>query len=266
MNAPRVAFGFTVFTALLIWATRPATAPRNEAREAAKPDARVTSKVSVSSAAPLRTTVAPAARDALWKNFREKFGQDLEPRFSSDGHLISVRGRPGRGKPHPGFSPEDPRKALARAKEILEAANDLIGVTPDWPLEQPIAKGSKISAQVYFKEAASGVALAPFGSVWVDLDSQGGLLGLDSSYVPHPEVVNSASLDSGDARMRALASVPDGGSSLKVVGGDAVLWVERDPNGVAQARYAYQYYVQGRQVIVDASSGAILHKRDVRQY
>jgi hypothetical protein len=271
MKALRLALGFAVFTGLLVWATRPAqvTPPGGQAAPARR-ETNPASRISISSAAPARAAPVPsqAARDALWKRFRDKFGQELEPRFTPEGRLISVRGRPGHGHgtTRPGFSPEDPRQALARAKEVLEAASELIGVTPDWPLEQPIAKGSKVSAQVYFKESGSGVAIAPFGSVWVDLDSQGGLLGLDSSYVPSPAVVNTENLDPSDAKMRALAAVPDGDSALKVEGGDPVLWVERAPSGVPEARHAYEYYVQGRQVIVDASNGAILHKRDVRQY
>jgi hypothetical protein len=269
MKSVRVALGFIVFTAIIVWATRPAAPPGSEERgsapiTASKDDAqKAAMRVATSAAAPIRVG---AGREVLWEHFREKFGHELEPRFSPEGRLVSVHGRPGRSRKLEGFDPNDPRKALARAREIIESASSLLGVTPDWPLEQPIAKGSKVSAQVYFKEASSGVGVAPFGSVWVDLDSQGGLLGLDSSYIPNPTIVNSPSLEASDAKLRAVAAVNDGGATLKVEGGDAILWVDKDPSGAPRAYHAYEYYVQGRQVIVDAATGAILHKRDVRQY
>jgi hypothetical protein len=177
-----------------------------------------------------------------------------------------VRGRAGHGRARAGFEPDDPRKALARAREIIESASELLGVTPDWPLEEPIAKGNKVSAQVYFKEESSGVATAPFGSVWVDLDSQGELIGLDSNYIPSPEVVNSQTMQPQDAKLRAIAAVGDTGETLKTEGGDPILWVQKNPDGTPVAYHAYEYYVGGRQVIVDAGNGAILHKRDVRQF
>jgi hypothetical protein len=214
-------------------------------------------------AAPIR---AAARATPAWDRFRERFGRDLEADFSQSGHLAAIRGKPGRSTPAHGFHSDDPQAAIARAREILDGLSDLLGLSPDWPLGAPLAKTGNVSAQVYFQESREGVALEPFGAISVDLDSQGGLIGVQSSYVPELSVVNSPDHSSSDPelRARALAAVP-GDSQASVDGGDLVLWLSRK-GGVPEAHYAFQYYVRGRQVIVDASDGSILYKRDRRQF
>jgi hypothetical protein len=231
------------------------------------PEARnspLSTTLSTTAAAPMRThPTASRPGKEEWKRFQEKFGAELQSGFSADGRLVSISGRPGAGKrAQPGFTPEDPRQAIARAKEIVEQARALLGINEDWPLGEPLAQTGKISAQVYFQQSRGGVPVAPFGTVSVDLDSQGGLIRLDSSYAPDPQIVNDPVLDSSEAKLRALGAVGDQSSTLKPQGGNTVLWISA---GGSEARYAYEYYIQGRRVIVDAGSGAILLKRDVRQ-
>src|SRR4051812_18008694 len=65
----------------------------------------------------------------IWREFQERFGEELVAQFDTRGRLVSIKGRPGQGKfAAPDFNPAEPQQAVARAREILEKAASLIGL------------------------------------------------------------------------------------------------------------------------------------------
>ncbi len=206
-------------------------------------------------------------RDSRWKAFREKFGADLRGEFHG-GRLVSLQGALGVGaKAGADFDSTDPRQVSARAREILAASRDLLGVTAEPSLAGPKAIPGPASAQAVFRQTVDGVPLAPQGAITMDFGPQGELLGMDSSYLPSVQVTNSVRLNESQAREKAVSAIHDAvESGMKTEGGSRLVWVtEPAPEGrAAVARHAYEYSVQGRQVLVDAGDGSIIATRDRR--
>jgi hypothetical protein len=199
--------------------------------------------------------------------FHEKVGAELRVGLTREGRLESARGAPGTGaRAGADFTPDDPQKAIARAREVLAAAREAMGVDDELPLGMPIAKASATSAQVFFHETLEGVPLAPVGTVSVDLGPQGELLGLSSDYLPGVRVVNARTHTADELLKSAATAVPGVTSALKPSGGSPIIWVAQNSAGAVEGRHAYEYQVQGHQVIVDASTGEILRKRDHRDF
>ncbi|MGK5083226.1 hypothetical protein WDW37_07955 [Bdellovibrionota bacterium FG-1] len=200
--------------------------------------------------------------------FQKKFGPDLNPQFNSKGHLESLKGSFGNGlRGAPDFDPKDPKKSIMRANEVIDGARGLLGIQADLPLLAPLAKNSPATTQVAFREGYDGIPLEPPATITVDLGPQGELLGLWSSYTGDVIVINSRTLDLENARSRAQTAVEDTPSASTIKGGREVIWVDpRKSDAAPQGHRAYEFYVQGRQVIVDASNGKILSKRDRRQF
>ena len=203
------------------------------------------------------------ARTSNWKNFSEKFGTKLKPQFSEGGQLVSIRGQLGEGETSPNFNPQDPQKSIARAREIIAAASGLMGLRPDFPLGDANTRGSAITSQVFMSESYEGIPLSPVGNVKIDLGTHGELVALYSDYAPHLTVSNQFQLSTEDAKVSALSTIKksDSDSALEVDGGAKLIWVSE-----GSGKSAYEFMVQGRQVIVDAGSGKVLFNRDRRQY
>lgn len=199
-----------------------------------------------------------------WKAFQKRFGRSLKPEFSRTGHLVSIKGDWGQGNPAGSdFKPDDPKKAIYRAREILSAASDLIGIQSTWPLENALARGSQISAQVFFSQMHEGTLIAPVGNVKIDLGTRGELLGLYSDYAPSVMISNQVRLDPDEAQQKVIAAFQNSeNTALTVEGGSKVIWVSGE-----KGRYAYQFIAQGHyQVVVDAESGQVIHTKDIRQH
>jgi len=195
-----------------------------------------------------------SSRGSGWKYFNEKFGPHLKAEFSNDGRLVSIRGTLGGGHPADRkFRSENSQMAIERAQEILKEAGNLIGIRADWPLAREVARGNRISAQVFFTEMYQGVPLAPVGSVKVDLGSRGELLALDSDYVPQVDIRNEVLLSPEQAQKKAGVPVQSNA--------EEVIWVTGK-----EGYYAFQFLAQGYQVLVDAQTGRVLVKRDIRQF
>lgn len=220
----------------------------------------------VSPRAPASTSRVPTVPAAAVARFQSKFGTDLKVQLTRDGRLESARGIPGSGiRATTDFRPDDPQKAIARAREVLGAAREAMGVRDDFPLGNPVARSSATSAQVFFRETVGGVPIAPGGNVTVDLGPQGELLGLYSDYAPGVHVTNERTRTADELQATAISAVPGVVSAIKPSAGNAVVWVVgKGPE--AEGRHAYEYQVKGHQVVVDASSGEILRRRDQRDF
>jgi len=113
--------------------------------------------------------------------------------------------------------------------------------------------------------------LAPLGAVSMDFGSQGELLGLYSNYVRNLNVTNQIKIDVAQAKLLAQTSVHSlmGGEQKPfphTEGGKILAWVLSSAEPQSVGKFAYQFFIQGYQVIVDAETGEILFQRDKRQF
>lgn len=88
---------------------------------------------------------------------------------------------------------------------------------------------------------------------------------MDSDYVPGIRVTNQVRLKVDEARERALAAMPEKSESKKVEGGSVLVWVS-SPGENPVGRYAFDFLIRGRRVVVDAESGEILANQDRRVF
>ena len=211
--------------------------------------------------------------DALWTQFKNRFGPGLVAEFAPDGRISRVQGklREGLAKSSGPFHPTDSRQVISRAREILEAARDLMQFDPALPLSDPQVNTSSVSAQIRFNETLDGIPLAPAGGVTVDLGPNGEILGIDSAYITGVRVSNRQSMSPDEARASIVAS-SDHEAPSRIIGGSKVIWTRpslgnhgSSRQGQPGARVAYDFTVDGQEVIVDASSGEILFAHSRRQ-
>ena len=222
-----------------------------------------------------------------FRKFQDKFGSDLEPQFNSEGHLIAVRGTLGQGAAAaPDFTTQDPQKVTLRGQEIVNAAQDLLGLRSELPLSSPIPREGPVTAQLYFRETYRGLTLLPEGTLKIDLGPKGEILELSSDYLAKLNVVSEVRLTSEEALAKALSSVErgtahglrpaEGNRDSNNTGGNKVVWVVQagpsaGPGAMTpalremQGHVAYQFFVRGREVVIDAGTGLVLFSRNRRQ-
>jgi hypothetical protein len=218
----------------------------------------------------------PFLQSKLWENFVDRFGYHLQPVYSQNGELLSIQSIEGQSielskravqEASSGFHSSHPGEVKIRAREILNAAKELIKIDPAWPLDREEVRSGPVSAQVFFQETYQGMPVLPGGSVKVDLGSAGELLALHSSYRPSVEIVNQPVLSSDQAKAQALQFIrqqeAEGLSSDKFHAGPGtkVVWVETN-----QGHIAYQFHLHGREIVVDAKTGEVLYSHDKRIY
>ena len=203
-----------------------------------------------------------------WKNFKQRFGDRLTPAYTPDGHLVAVRGFPDQPARATGFNPESKQDAIARAQEVLHEARDLIGVSDQLPLSPQFVSATKNGARVYFKEEWAGIRVEPHGTFAVDLGREGEVKGVDVDYIPRLRVSNELALTEAEATQKA-AELLQGRLRVPLTIHDAehVIWVPRplgEGAAAPEARHAYRFNPEGREIVIDGSSGRVLHERDHR--
>ena len=220
-------------------------------------------------ATPPEENAKPSARlssSNLLKAFQDKMGTEFEVESLSDGRVASLRSK-GKGKPAlTDFDIKDSAKTLLRAREILKDAKALLGLKDSLPLNEGKSITNVDSARVSFHENSGGIPVAPGGGVSVDLGSDGELLSLYSSYEPAATASNPESFSANEGRLKATAAVHDSDAtaSSRIEGGSQVVWVSKSGES-PEGRRAYEYTSGGRQVIIDATTGAVLSIRDQRR-
>lgn len=208
-----------------------------------------------------QATLPPRPPAPALRVLRESFGSRLEARFSSDGRLESIAGAVDRESGVNGFDPHEESQVRRRVQEILEVARGPLGLRDDWSLDKPIIRTGAVSAQAYFRETFEGVPVEPWGQVSIDLGPSGELLALYSSYRPDIKISNRIVLGEEQARVLAESAVAEHDSALGTEVGETIIW---ESGGIG--RYAFEFNVRGRQVVIDASNGQVLSNRDQRQF
>jgi hypothetical protein len=84
-------------------------------------------------------------------------------------------------------------------------------------------------------------------------------------YVPGVPLASAADRGRAAARDSALGAAPPRESSGRVEGGRPLIWVS-SAGAHPSARKAYEYTIEGRQIIVDAGSGKVIFRRDRRTF
>lgn len=198
-----------------------------------------------------------------WEKLLIDFGPNLYPQFTLTAQLISVRGSPQNQKTSNGnFDPQNNFQAIKRAKEIISAASQLLGLHPSWPLEYVVSHGSSISAQVFLSESYEGMRVAPSGHIKVDLGPEGQLLALYSDYVSPEHVKKVANLSTSEAGLKALTIVTQmSGKQFQPSIGEKIIWVTGN-----QGYLAYEYKIRGQVIVIDADTGRVLSSRDKRNF
>jgi len=210
------------------------------------------------SVVPIETSQTQVKKNS-WSEFQAQYGRGMKARFLPGGQLVSIQGNFESAFPaaEKDFRSDQASMVLDRAKKILDSASSMLGLESEFPLGTPQAQLNNVSAQVHFKQSYQGIPLAPLGSVTLQFGPKGELLSLDSSYVPRVKIRNQIKLTQDQAEHKVLGSA--------VEGGRVVIWVT-NPLGEPEGRFAYEYWQQGRQVIVDATDGKILFRRDRRNF
>lgn len=214
------------------------------------------------SPAPKRTqiTVAP---------FLRHFGSELDLKFSSDHRLVRIRSSRKPGVAARTFQSGDYESVRKRSQEILDQVKSLIAYNPDFPVGENAIRSDEVSSQIEFTEKYRGVPLAPFGGITVQLDQNGGIRGLYSTYISEVRISNEASMDETEARELAPKKIHFSRTQDTPVGkGELILFTPgpQDSEQPVELKYAYRYSIDGRDVILDASNGNILSERDRRQF
>ncbi len=213
------------------------------------------------------STQVQQVRQKAWEKFRDLFGRDLTATFLPDGKIASINRPAGASakKAHSKFNVQDREEVIARAEEILRAAEELIGTNSRLPLKNPQVKQGGLTldgrprfAEVSFEETFNDLPLAPYGSVTVQLDGEGELRALYSHYLDEVQVGNKRVMDSASAKDYLRSQIS---GDEKIKGGRSVIWLD-STDTTAQARYAYEFYVNGVQTIVGAEPGEKIERRD----
>ncbi|OFZ85519.1 MAG: hypothetical protein A2603_16965 [Bdellovibrionales bacterium RIFOXYD1_FULL_55_31] len=212
-------------------------------------------------------TDATGSAPELWKNFEASFGTGFEPQWR-EGLLASIRATNGKLRnpnaraAQSGFESQDSEQVLARARELLAALELLVGVEAELPLEGPVVRVGDISAHIFFQETWRGIPIEPLGKVSIDLGSNGELRGFDSTYVRGLRIKNQVGFSMEEGRIKALSwfyrSQPEK-QGVQVAGGKQIIWVSGQ-NGW----HAYEYFVRGYQIVIDAMTGELLYGRSAR--
>ncbi len=187
----------------------------------------------------------------------EKLGKGFAVEYSPEGQLLAITGKPRPDEIREAdFKPSSSDQVAKRSRELMKELLPALGLAVGTRLGEPRVQPGEVSAQVYFQQTQEGVPIAPFGSVTLLLGPAGEILRVDNSSLSELHVEGDAKLSISEARLAAGAA-----ASRIVEGGEQVVWAT---SSTGAARPAYQFESQGRQIVIDASSGKVILNRDRR--
>ncbi len=205
-----------------------------------------------------------------WDGFLKNFGFDFTPEFSENHHLTAIRGSLGSNLPAStrDFTTTSPPQVAQRATDILDAVKNLVGINDRYPVQPTSIRTGPLTAQAFYQETYNSLPLANAGHLKVDLGPKGELLVLESDYIPSVEISNQRKIDTSTAKSKAFENLrrtqAHSDSIQNAVPTDSerpVIWM----SGKNQGKIAYQFMIQGREIVIDAENGSVLFNRDRRQ-
>ena len=190
-----------------------------------------------------------------WKAFRDRFGPDLGMELAGQQVALIRSTGPKREAPS-SFNSSDSQQVLSRARQVLEAAADLLGIDDQLPVGNPMVQASDVGGEVSFHESWNGIPLAPEAGVTIQLGARGDLRAIYSKYVPSMNVTNHVALTLEQAKEKVIAAL-NLPSDANIQGGAHVIWI-----GTTLGYEAYEFFAAGKQIVIDAETGAVLFQRD----
>lgn len=206
---------------------------------------------------------------SMWKKIERRYGKHLTPRYFGN-RLVEIKGsvlRPRTKKNR--FNPARADQLLSRSQEIFEDIRPLLGNGQPVEFLRPMATTGKYSGQTFYQQSVEGYPLKPFGNVTIDLGPQGEVIRVSSDVVPGIQVKNEKSLSVEQAEKSALTWLKNEHHLMDPLrGGEPIVWVPRpETDGLSvDAYYAYDFYVSGSQLVVDAQDGAIHFYRSIKNH
>jgi hypothetical protein len=196
------------------------------------------------------------------EKFRDQFGANLEFEFFRSGRLLAIHGGMGQGVfAQSDFRPDDVYQVRSRAKKILEVAETALGVQENWPLREIDFQGSKLTAHMTYHQTYQDLRVAPVGTVKIDLGPKGEVIALYSDYAPNVNVTNESKLTAAQALEKAkIPKKGESGGTASATQAEKVVWIEG-----TQGKIAYQFYIEGEEIVIDAQSGEVILRRNRRR-
>ncbi len=183
------------------------------------------------------------------EDFNRKYGERIVYQSYED-RVVRIDGARNRveelasDQKTPDFRSSNQSALVARGREILVDAREILGIPREAQFLAPIVNPGELSGQVTFQQSLGGVPISPGGLVTIVIGSEGELRAVDSSIYP---VVEIASQRQGPVPAYHRE----------------ILYVTQS-NPVAIVRYAYESRNEGVQKIIDANSRKLLFERDRR--
>lgn len=205
---------------------------------------------------------APARRIASvpkWHEVERRLGRNLTAKFDGD-RLVEIQGSLEDGLKSAKFSPEDKQRVAARASEVARWIAPFVNVPQDEWSRARVVTGPR-SAQVYFEQSREGLALFPPGIVSMDFGPAGQLLSLSTRLFEGLEIQGEEKIPHTLAESIAREGVSE---AVPTSAGRRILWIPHpDPSGDRTVAYrAYEFFVGPRQILVNATTGHVISKRD----
>ena len=193
-----------------------------------------------------------------YDDLKTKYGADIEVILDGQGRFSSLKGgtRPAPTDLH--FNPGDPRSVAQRAKEVLSDIQPLLELDPHSDMGPPQVQASATLAQVEFQQSLGGVPMMPAGSLSIDLGAQGEVLGVYAHTWAGVELANTRVMSAASARAGLQGRWEGGRSLIYVVAGSR--------EGMGSGHHAIEFNSRTERVILDASNGHVLERRDIRHF
>lgn len=201
------------------------------------------------------------------KKITDLFGSHAKATYNEKGFLIELKSDSESADYISGFDLADNNSVIDRAKEILGELKTHLGIERLSDLGEPVIQKSDVSAIIEFPQLSdAGFPMRPSGATTVRIGASGQILGLTSTWVSgRIQIQNQWKLNSSQARARAQSTATEPSYSSNPSPAKKILWVASiDSQHRAHAFHAYEFSVNGRQVVVDAATGEILFNRDRR--
>lgn len=216
-----------------------------------------------------RTALREASRmKELWGVFQAGYGPFDENTFSPDLRLLRLRSDQSIAAGG-GFQSGQRNSVLARGEEIVKNAQELLGLDSFRSLSLASIQTDEFSSQLEWIQTVQGLPIEPAGRLSLQLTQEGGLRGLYSSIIADYRISNQVSMSMVEARQLVFSSLqfhlehPEKVNDL----GHLILFAKNFQQSSTQVelRHAYRFWIEGREIIVDADNGQLLSEKDRRQ-
>ena len=222
-----------------------------------------------SSPGPSSAVNAVRIREALRKLSGAWLEESAQLEFTPEGRLSSLRQKSG-PRSVQGYDAAQASHVLSRARSFLGEAAGLLSAAPGTSFGDETVRADPHQGDVFFRQMAQGIPLAPQGSLSLTFGSGGELKALAADLVPGPLEVTGGFQLSSEVASRAATEVLTQelqGAIIQaheIKGGARRIWVQSREDGTFEGRPAYEFVIRGRKVVIDAQSGVVLLKRDKR--